>query len=134
MAKAPAVTIRQLLDLRKYENEYRFGLGGKEKTRPPEFRKLVEFIERHFAGHLTVKVQPWTYTPTRKVGRLISYTGKKRHGFRLEVFRPQDPPFHPFWYHVTCETYRSNWDIIREIVEWHRKIRKDGNLKHMGEE
>jgi len=131
----PPITIEYLIDLKENHLLYRHGdRHGNGKRRPPEFTKLVAFIDTHFAGHLRTKVMPWSVTPTRKVGRLISYTGKRREGFKLEVYRPRDPNFHPFWWHVTCETYRSNWDIIDEIVKWHRKIEKDGNLDEEWEE
>lgn len=126
------LTIDHILDLKENSWTYRWDKDRSKRRRTPDIHKLCAFINEHFAGKLTARLQPWGVTPTRKVGRFISHTGKRREGYRLEVFRPDDDIFNPFWWHKTAETYSTNWDVIDQIVKWHRNLESGKPLDDFG--
>jgi hypothetical protein len=128
-------SIEQLVDLDTHALAYRFlRAPGEGRKRAPSIEALAAFINQHFAGHLVARVEPWGETPYRKIAgsRLIRYTGKRREGRRLTVHRARegrgciDAP--DMLDHRTTETYRTNYDVVRQIVEWHRKLQAEGKL------
>lgn len=118
------MTIDDILDLADNATDYRYGLRGRAARRPPRFEELVDFIREHMGDRVEVTVEPWSAEPFRKEGRLRVVTGKRRTGFRLEVWprggvNATRDPLHS---HVTCEAYRTNWDVVQIIAALHRQV------------
>ena len=116
------VTIERILELDDNSLQFRFSVEGAARRRPPSFDDLVGFIRTHFAGTYEATVQPWSVEPYRMYRRIRHVTGRVRHGFKLEVW-PDAQPWGscPVFSHVTCETYRTNCDIVRWIAHAHRE-------------
>jgi hypothetical protein len=110
--------IAELLDLHANVIHYRYI----KKRRPPQFDTLIAFIRKHFAGRYEVSVQDWSIEPYRMFGRIRHVTGKRRTGKKLVIWpADQSKPQFPLFSHITCETYRTNWDIVAWIVEQHQQ-------------
>ena len=92
-----------------------------DRRRPPRFDVLVDVIRTSFPD-LKVEVEDWSYEPFVKIGRIWRVTGRRRQGKRLTVRKVRSCfDQEKLFVHKTCETYRTNWDIVRWIGDEARR-------------
>lgn len=97
-----------------------FDLRYVQKSRPPTFDVLVEFIRERFGQHMDVEVLDWSYTPRPKPGRSGTQPDLTRRGKLLRVTASgpdtiSDPSTD--LEHRTCDPYSTNWDIVSWIAK-----------------
>lgn len=114
-------TLAELAGLDAKVLDIRF--GGNEKRRPPRFEQLVRIIQHYFPD-LGVSLSDWSVTPYRKIKRIRHVTGQQRDGKRLILTKDGKSRYaggEIVLDHKTCETYRTNWDVLRWIVQEARR-------------
>lgn len=91
---------------------------GDPGPHPPRLKTLARFIRATWPA-LRVEVRAVTESTDRKVGRL-RIPGKGRRGNELEVYRHAPETlagWERIYSHNAAETYRSNDEVCRWIVE-----------------
>lgn len=104
-----------LRELRKLEKLSRAEPGY--RTLAPRLATLCASVNLIFPD-LIARLEPWSYHPYRKIGRLISYTGKRRTGNRIAIYTKDNRAGSPIYKHFPLEnSFRTNWDVVEWIIE-----------------